>query len=96
MDKRNLKQFTLTEDVKVLQSTASDLNGVKGGGAQYFSPELKNKVIPVCIPPPDNGNEVLILFICSKSCFQYINIFCIFTAKNVRKNRPFLTTLQNL
>jgi hypothetical protein len=45
--KRTLKQFTLTEDVKVLKSTASDLNGAKGGGTQYFSPEIKNKVAPV-------------------------------------------------
>ena len=44
--KRNLQQFTLTEDVKVLQSTASDLNGVQGGGTQYFNPELKNNVTP--------------------------------------------------
>jgi hypothetical protein len=46
-DGRTLKQFTLTEDVKVLQSTAADFNGNVGGGTQYFSTELKNKITPV-------------------------------------------------
>ncbi len=41
---RTLKQFTLTEDVKVLKSTAADFQGQVGGGTQYFSTDLKNKV----------------------------------------------------
>ena len=43
---RTLQQFTLNEDVKVLQSTAADLGGNSGGGVQYFSPELSTKVTP--------------------------------------------------
>jgi len=43
---RTLKQFTLTEDVKVLKSTAADYKGNAGGGTQYFNPELKTKVTP--------------------------------------------------
>ncbi len=43
-EKRTLKQFTITDDVKVLRSTAADLNGHAGGGTQYFSPELKSKI----------------------------------------------------
>ena len=35
--------FELTEDVRVLKSTAGDIAGHKGGGTQYFSTELKNK-----------------------------------------------------
>jgi hypothetical protein len=42
-----LKQFTLTEDVKVLKSTANDFNGNKGGGIQYFNPSLRSKIKPV-------------------------------------------------
>lgn len=44
--KGTLKQFKLIEDVKVLQTTAADFEGNKGGGMQYFSPELKNKAVP--------------------------------------------------
>ncbi len=44
---RILKQFKLTEDVKVLQSTASDFKGNAGGGKQYFSTELKNNITPI-------------------------------------------------
>ncbi len=44
---RILKQFELTKDVKVLKSTAADLGGNKGGGTQYFSPELKNNIAPI-------------------------------------------------
>ena len=44
--KRTLKQFTLTEDVKVLKSTAADYKGNAGGGTQYFSTELKVKIKP--------------------------------------------------
>ncbi|WP_286923105.1 RHS repeat-associated core domain-containing protein, partial [Flavobacterium sp. UBA4197] len=43
---RTLKQFTLTEDVKVLQSTAGDYKGHAGGGTQFFSTELRNKITP--------------------------------------------------
>lgn len=43
---RTLKQFTLTEDVKVLQSTAGDYKGAQGGGTQFFSTELKDKIAP--------------------------------------------------
>lgn len=42
--KRKLKQYTLTEDVEVLKSTAGEYKGSAGGGTQYFSPELKSKV----------------------------------------------------
>jgi len=40
------KIFTLTEDVNVLQSTATDIvnetgKTLRGGGTQYFSPDLK-------------------------------------------------------
>jgi RHS repeat-associated protein len=35
--------FTLTEDVEVLSGTADDFDGWKGGGTQYFSPELITK-----------------------------------------------------
>jgi RHS repeat-associated protein len=45
-DNRVLKQFTLTEDVKVLKSTAGDYKGNAGGGTQFFSPELKSKTVP--------------------------------------------------
>jgi RHS repeat-associated protein len=44
---RTLIPYTLTEDVKVLKSTAADLGGNAGGGVQYFSRELKDKIIPV-------------------------------------------------
>ncbi len=44
---RVLKQFELTSDVKVLKSTAADLGGNKGGGLQYFSPEIKNIIMPI-------------------------------------------------
>ena len=50
---RELKQFKLTEDVKVLKSTAADykdpISGqtYKGGGTQYFNPEVKNVATPV-------------------------------------------------
>jgi RHS repeat-associated protein len=44
---RTLQQFTLTEDVKVLQSTAADIGGNAGGGTQYFNTELKGKITPV-------------------------------------------------
>ena len=49
---RKLKQFTLKEDTKVLESTAAPLNGGEGGGTQYFSPELKEN-----IKPKKFGNE---------------------------------------
>lgn len=45
-DTRVVKQFTLTEDVKVLKSTAGDHKGNAGGGTQFFSPELKSKIFP--------------------------------------------------
>ena len=41
---RTLQQFTLSEDVNVLQSTAAEFKGNAGGGTQYFSTELKNKI----------------------------------------------------
>lgn len=53
---RSLKQFTLTSDVKVLESTAADYydkatgNTYKGGGIQYFNPEIKNNIKPVETP----------------------------------------------
>ena len=43
---RTLKQFTLTSDVKVLKSTAMEYQGQSGGGAQYFSAELKYNLTP--------------------------------------------------
>jgi hypothetical protein len=49
---RSLKQFTLTNDVKVLKSTAADFKDpatgqtYKGGGTQYFNPELKKAAAP--------------------------------------------------
>jgi RHS repeat-associated protein len=42
--KRVLKQFTVTEDIEVLKSTAGDYKGNSGGGTQYFSTKLKNVV----------------------------------------------------
>jgi hypothetical protein len=42
--KRTLKQFTLTEDVEVLKSTAADYKGFKGGGVQFFSTEAKKHI----------------------------------------------------
>jgi hypothetical protein len=48
---RTLQQFTLTEDVKVLKSTAADYKGSAGGGTQLFSTELKNKIIPTTQTP---------------------------------------------
>ncbi|MCX6263173.1 MAG: hypothetical protein NTZ47_01345, partial [Bacteroidetes bacterium] len=48
---RTLKQFTLTEDVKVLKSTAADYKGSNGGGTQFFSTELKSKVTPTTQTP---------------------------------------------
>jgi RHS repeat-associated protein len=48
---RSLKQFTLTEDVKVLKSTAADYKGNAGGGTQFFSTELKTKVTPITQNP---------------------------------------------
>jgi RHS repeat-associated protein len=47
---RTLKQYTLTEDVEVLQSTAREYKGHAGGGSQYFSTALKNKVSEVKNP----------------------------------------------
>lgn len=44
---RTLQQFTLTNDVKVLKSTASEFDGKKGGGIQYFNPEIKNNITPI-------------------------------------------------
>ena len=44
---RTMRQFTLTEDVKVLKSTAADFEGNKGGGTQYFNPKLKDSIKPV-------------------------------------------------
>jgi hypothetical protein len=41
---RTLKSFTVTKDTKVLQSTASNMNGTQGGGTQYFSKELNKNV----------------------------------------------------
>ena len=49
---RTLKQFTLTEDVSVLKSTAGTLNGNVGGGTQFFSAELKSKIIPTPTKTP--------------------------------------------
>ena len=45
-EQRTLQQFTLTEDVTVLQSTAAKYKGSAGGGTQYFSPSLKSNVVP--------------------------------------------------
>jgi hypothetical protein len=47
---RILKQFTLTEDVKVLESTAAEYKGQAGGGTQYFGTEIKSKVTEVKTP----------------------------------------------
>lgn len=44
---RTLKQFKLTEDVRVLKSTAADYKANTGGGAQYFSTKIKSKIKPV-------------------------------------------------
>ena len=41
---RTLKQFTVTEDTRVLQSTASDFKSNAGGGVQYFNPDLKKNI----------------------------------------------------
>jgi hypothetical protein len=38
---RTLEQFKLTKDTKVLQSTAADLGGKKGGGTQYFGVDIQ-------------------------------------------------------
>lgn len=48
---RTLQQFTLTEDVKVLKSTAADYKGSAGGGTQFFSTELKSKVVQTTQTP---------------------------------------------
>ena len=48
---RTLQKFTLTEDVKVLKSTAADYKGSAGGGTQFFSTELKSKVVPTTQTP---------------------------------------------
>ncbi|MFH1119811.1 MAG: type VI secretion system tube protein TssD [Bacteroidota bacterium] len=42
--KRSLRQFTLTEDVEVLKSTAADYKGFKGGGVQFFGTEPKKHI----------------------------------------------------
>jgi hypothetical protein len=42
--KRTLKQFTIKNDTKVLQSTASTIDGNAGGGMQYFSPKLRDNI----------------------------------------------------
>jgi RHS repeat-associated protein len=47
---RTLRQFTLTKDVEVLQSTAAKYKGHAGGGTQYFSPEIKNNITEVKAP----------------------------------------------
>jgi RHS repeat-associated protein len=44
---RTLSQFTLTENVEVLESTTAKFNGNRGGGIQYFSVEMKNKIAPI-------------------------------------------------
>ena len=44
---KTLRKFTLTENVEVLKSTTRELKGNKGGGIQFFSTELKNKITPV-------------------------------------------------
>ena len=49
-NKRTLKQFTLTSDVEVLQSTAGEYKGAAGGGTQFFSTEVKNNITPVKTP----------------------------------------------
>ena len=36
-DGRTLKKYILSEDVKVLKSTAADYNGAKGSGTQFFT-----------------------------------------------------------
>lgn len=63
---RTLKSFTLTGDVKVLKSTASDIGGNAGGGVQYFSAELNiilhrnnNMNIPKLILMIDNAFKEL-------------------------------------
>lgn len=45
-EERILQQFIVKEDTKVLKSTAAPLDGGKGGGTQFFSPELKANVKP--------------------------------------------------
>jgi RHS repeat-associated protein len=42
---RKLTKFVLTEDVKVLESTAADFGGNSGGGTQLFSTKLKAKAV---------------------------------------------------
>jgi len=43
-NKRDLIQFVLTDDVKVLKSTAADYQGANGGGTQFFSSEVKSHI----------------------------------------------------
>jgi RHS repeat-associated protein len=49
-NKRTLKQFTVTSDIEVLQSTAGEYKGATGGGTQFFSTELKSNIAPVKTP----------------------------------------------
>ena len=46
-DTRQLKQFVLNEDVKVLKSTAAEYKGNAGGGTQLFSTALKNNITEI-------------------------------------------------
>ncbi|CAF3303863.1 unnamed protein product [Rotaria socialis] len=46
-EKRTIEQFSISKDVRVLESEASKLNGNRGGGTQYFSPEIKNNIKPL-------------------------------------------------
>jgi len=43
-DLRELKPFTLTKDIEVLKSTASDYKTNPGGGTQFFGPEIKKNI----------------------------------------------------
>ena len=49
-NKRTLKQFTLTSDVEVLQSTAGEYKVATGGGTQLFSTDIKNNITPIKKP----------------------------------------------
>ena len=44
-EERSLQQYILSEDVNVLKSTAAKYKGYSGGGIQFFSVELKDKII---------------------------------------------------
>ncbi len=43
-DERVLTPFKLKSDTVALESTCADFAGGKGGGIQYYSPEIKNNI----------------------------------------------------